>query len=647
MSLLLLLLLLALPAFAADAPAWAKSLAKQPVPAYAKDVQVVVLLNEEQLVVAPDGRRTMRVRGARRILQPGVRRITASRSYDTRSGKIKSFRGWSISPDGKETEYGKDRILDVGLSETFSYEESRSRILEFDANSAPGTVFAYEIVEEEETIFTTTGFGFQSMAPVLVSRYILTLPPGWESKAQLVNHPPLEPAVQGDTQTWELQNLPPVPDEEDRPPLGEITPSLAITYFPSESAIPALKPLRNWASVSAWLSQFVEKAAEVTEPVRSKAVQLTGNAGSETGKIEAIARYVQQVNYVSVQMNLTKGGGYTPNKAQDVLTRNYGDCKDKTSLMRSLLKAVGIDSYMTVIYSGYRRHVKPQWPSSLQFNHAIIAVRVSPPVQLPTALDHPKLGRLLFFDPTDDSTPLGGLPEDEQDSWALVIAGDSGDLVRMPRLPEESTLTRHKAEAVVDAEGAATAQVTSSYPGDLASSWRAMVKTRAEDDVRKVMERRLSNRVGGTTLVSLSWKDHPAENRFDLSSEMNVKQFGRVLQSRLLILVPGALTPDLGYYFAAKERKLPVDLSGGSRQDRVSIRVPQGFAVDELPGPVRIDSPYGAYTASWKHQEDRVLFEQSLQVPDKVVPAAEYDSLRKAFEQISGGRNAAVVLVRR
>ena len=124
-----------------------------------------------------------------------------------------------------------------------------------------------------------------------------------------------------------------------------------------------------------------------------------------------------------MSLNITRGGGYTPRAASESLARNYGDCKDKATLMRALLKAVGIDAYLTTISADDRTYVRPEWASPFQFNHAIIAVKVSEAVKLPTVIPDSPLGRLLMFDPTDPVTPVGGLPTDEQGSYALVIAG--------------------------------------------------------------------------------------------------------------------------------------------------------------------------------------------------------------------------------
>src|SRR5207244_5687546 len=105
---------------------------------------------------------------------------------------------------------------------------------------------------------------------------------------------------------------------------------------------------------------LMDPAADVNASVRAKALQLTANAASDIEKIRAIAAFVQQTKYVAVSLNLTRGGGYTPRKSDEVLAKNYGDCKDKATLMRSLLKAVGIEAYLVTTAADDRTYVRPE-----------------------------------------------------------------------------------------------------------------------------------------------------------------------------------------------------------------------------------------------------------------------------------------------
>src|SRR5260370_41145437 len=183
----------------------------------------------------------------------------------------------------------------------------------------------------------------------------------------MFNHDPLQPRVDGSTYTWELRDLPWIEPEEHRPYYHALAPRLGITYYPASDARPDLRPLKDWAATSAWLSGFADPAAAVTEGIRAKATALTAGAKTEADKIAAIARFAQKTNYVEVAMNIERGGGYTPHAAAEGLSRKYGDCKDKAALTRALLAAIGIQSYAISIYSVDREVVRPEWPTSLQF----------------------------------------------------------------------------------------------------------------------------------------------------------------------------------------------------------------------------------------------------------------------------------------
>lgn len=390
----LCVLLMAAALYGADnVPDWARTAAAQPVPAYSAKVYAVALLQEESVTVDTDGRRIMRERGVIKVLQKSTESLTAYRSYNTKTGKIRDFRAWLLPPSGAAVPFGKDKVADLALATEYTYDEGRAQMISSGANLAPGTVFAYEVTEEEKSVFVQYSFTFQESLPVMVSRLVLSVPSGWEVRGTVFNHAPLPPSVSGSTYTWELHDLPWIEHERNSPDLHAVVPRLGVTYLPGENKA-GLTPLTDWASVSAWLTGFVDPIAEPSDTVRARAAQLTRGLNSEVEKIRAIAAFAQQVNYVSVQMNVTRGGGYTPHSPADVLARNYGDCKDKATLMRALLKAAGIGSYLTVIYASDRTYVRPEWPSPWQFNHAIVAVRVQPETNLPTVFQQPGLGRL-------------------------------------------------------------------------------------------------------------------------------------------------------------------------------------------------------------------------------------------------------------
>jgi transglutaminase-like putative cysteine protease len=631
---------------AKDFPAWIHEAARRPAATYPAKVTAEVLVSEEHLTVAPDGKRSMTQREAIRILQTSKNVLAALRTYNTKSGRIRDFRAWILSPSGQESEIDKKRIADIALDEKGSYDEQRAKVIECDANSPVGTVFAYEVTEDEDSIFTTYHYTFQGSNPTAASRFVLTLPAGWEVKGTMFNHADAAPVMSGNTYTWELRDLPWIDEQDYSPGLHALAPRLGVTFFPAGAASAALTPLKDWTAVSTWSAGFSEPAAALTPEISAKAGELTRGAGNALEKVRALAAFVQKTNYISVDINLEHGGGYTPHRASEVLSRNYGDCKDKATLLRALLKGVGIDSYMVALYSGDREFVRKEWPSAMQFNHAIVAVKLPAGVESPMVVEHPKLGRMLIFDPTDPYTPVGDLPEDEQGSYALIVSSSDGELVRLPQLPAAANHIELNVEGQLTAEGQANAHVKSRYFGQSASYWRATEKEESPDRMKKALERIYARRLtSGVTLDHITARDQAGT--FDLSLDIKVDHLGQSMMGKMLVVRPGSLAPDHGYTLPKTERKQPIQLSARMRTDKVTLKLPEGYAIDEMPEAAEISGPYGTYRSSWKASGDVVTMEQSLEIKAITAPPADYAAVRDFFERVTGGQFASLVLMKK
>ena len=73
-----------------------------------------------------------------------------------------------------------------------------------------------------------------------------------------------------------------------------------------------------------------------------------------------------------------------------------------------MLKEIGVESYYVVINTA-RGAVGPDSSPSLYFDHMIMAIQLPAGVDATTlgaAVQHPGLGWMLYFDPTDAMTPL-------------------------------------------------------------------------------------------------------------------------------------------------------------------------------------------------------------------------------------------------
>ena len=174
-----------------------------------------------------------------------------------------------------------------------------------------------------------------------------------------------------------------------------------------------------------WTAELHDGQVIVDDSVAGKARELTANAKTELEKIQAIGRFVQNMQYISIDIGVGYGNGYRPRSSSLVLQRGYGDCKDKANLMRALLRSLKIEAYPVAIFFGR----SDLYPSRMGFADAVQSLHYcdqskcgKPTCRLLSI--HSVMGRLLIFDATDDNTPVGDLPEYEQGSYALIGAGE-------------------------------------------------------------------------------------------------------------------------------------------------------------------------------------------------------------------------------
>ncbi|MEN3335070.1 MAG: hypothetical protein V7641_4435 [Blastocatellia bacterium] len=632
-----------------DAPAWLRQAAGSTTPTFGKEVPAVVLWDESRVTVDEDGRVVTTNYYAVKILtREGRDEARAHEVYNTDTGKVREMRAWLIRPSGEVKKYGKDETLDMAMVDNDIYNEVRKRVITAKSDAEPGAIFGYEATTEDRSVFTQFEWGFQHQMPSLLSRVTLTLPKGWRAEGVTFNHPKVEPVVNGSSYTWEMRDLPYVEEEPMGPAITNIVPRLAMSYFPPDGVRPGLgRTFANWADVSRWLTQLSDPQMTLDDNLAGKAKQLTVSAKTELERIQAIGRYVQNVNYVSIQTGLGRGGGYRPHAATDVFAKSYGDCKDKANLMRAMLKAVGIKAYLVSIYSGDPTFVREEWPSPQQFNHCIIAVAVSDETQTPAIVTHPTLGRLLIFDATDDNTPVGDLPSHEQGSFALVIAGDAGALMKMPVTPPEANRLEREADVTLGADGMITASLQERAIGQSAVGERRHFRGLSRPDYVKAIERWIAYGASGAAVSKVEPSDNAAEGKFALQVEFTARGYAQLMHERLLVFKPAIVSRREALALTAGLRRQPVVLHSNAYTETVRVKLPAGFEVDELPDPVKMDAPFGSYETAYQVKDGQLQFTRKMVVRGATIAVADYPKVRSFFERIRAAEAAPVVLAKK
>ena len=645
-----LFLFVSAPSALADAPpAWLTQAGGVPTPPFEmKDVPAVVLLNDERVSVGSDGTVVRTVRYAVRILvREGRDEAVARAVYTTGSERVRSIAAWLIPKGGVPKLYGKKETIDRILATNDLYNEGRVSYIDASDDADTGDVFGYETVIEEKSVFSQFAFEFQDNLPAVVARFVLDLPAGWKSESVTFNTAKIEPIVNANSFTWEMRDLRPIKPEPGSPSFSSLAPRVAVSFYPTTPTATQIRTFASWNDVAKWKAAIRDPQMTVNDAMAAKVQDLTANAKTEFEKIQAISRYVQQIQYISIQIGTGRGGGYIPHTATEIFAKSYGDCKDKANLMRAMLSLVKIESYMVSITADDPVYVRPEWPSPYQFNHCIIAIKISDATTAQSVVTHPKLGRLLIFDATSEYTPLGDLPEDEQGSWALIDHPETQALIQMPVMPAETNRLDRRIEVALGSDGSLNGSLTELSVGQTAVGERARLRRLSAPDYNRVIENWISSGASGAKAKKVAPADDIKAGKFSLNVEFAAPGYAQIMQQHLMVFRPAIIGRLDRLSFTEGKRFNAYMIDATSYTENVKIKIPPGFAVDEMPEATKLETPFGKYDATYEVSGEHIVFSRSLKLNRYTVPAENYSSIRDFFGRMHAAEQSPVVLIRK
>jgi hypothetical protein len=634
------------PAAAGDAPQWMHAVVNAPLPPHDEKTDAVVMYSETLVSVQSTDKLKRTVRRAYKVLRPGGREYGNVFVYSNSHRRITGLRGWCIPAQGKDYEVKDKDALEISLPKIEGSElisDVKDKVLHIPA-SDPGNIIGYEYETEEQPLVLQDFWDFQEEAPVRESRYSLQLPAGWEYKATWMNYPEVKPAQPG-SPTWTVNDVKQIRKEEDMPPMEGVAGQMILSFFPSGGS--TVNGFSNWQQMGNWYRSLIAGRADPSPELKQKVVALTSASPSQLEKMRALAQFVQHdIRYVAIEIGI---GGWQPHTAPDIFAHRYGDCKDKATLMGSMLREIGIDSYYVLINTE-RGAITPSTSAHARFDHAIIAIKLPEGLNdasLSATVADAKVGKILFFDPTSELTPFGRISGYLQENYGLVVTPEGGQLVELPKQPSSTNGIRRIGKLNLDVNGKLTGSITETRIGDRASSQRYALRTVTNADERiKPIENLLSGSLSTFVItkasaVNIEHTDLPFGFEYTFEADNYAKNAGN-----LLLVRPRVLGSKASSLLETKEaRQFPIEFDGPIKDtDTFEIILPPGYVVDDMPPPVDADYGFASYHSKTETKAGILSYTRSFEIKDLSVPVDKAADLKKFYRIIaSDERNTAVL----
>ncbi|WP_232298685.1 DUF3857 domain-containing transglutaminase family protein [Granulicella tundricola] len=610
---------------------------------YSAETSAVVLLDDTTLTVGADGKGVEHRRHVVKILRPNGRDEGVVWIPYDKDTKILSLHVWSIAPDGKQYAVKDNEMVDVGYPGQGSlYEDIKMRAVRAPGRD-PGGVIAYEYDQRKEPYLHEETWMFQQEIPVANQSFTLELPPGYTYGTVWAHHDQQKAAdLEHQRYRWEMNATPGI--DLDRVPMHPSELALAgrmtVHYAPVGTSADSLA---TWRGIGEWYEPLMRDRVLSTPEIAAKAAALTSGKTDFYDKTEAIGDYVQaQIRYFVIEMGI---GGQQPHPAADIFRNGYGDCKDKATLLSAMLSSVGVHS--TLMAVDHRRGVVDPLAPSIFGDHMIAAI------EIPKGYESAKLRsvitaktgkRYLIFDPTWDKTAFGQLEYNLQGGYGVLFEGKDTEIVELPVLSPELNSVKRSGTFQLAVDGTLKGSLTEKRYGDVSERMRSLYTESDAKQQRSFLDESLSH-----DFTTVDVEDVKVENAASLSKELTTSYeltAGRYSRSMgpLLMVRPRVLGTE-GLPVDRKVRLVPIDLRGTRLiHDDFTIELPDGFAVDELPEPVKLDMGFASYESSSQLTGKTLHYSRTYTVKQVSLPADRYGDLQKLALAIENDEQNHAVL---
>jgi tetratricopeptide (TPR) repeat protein len=367
-----------------------------------------------------------------------------------------------------------------------------------------------------------------------------------------------------------------------------------------------LTTFKSWDEVGQWYAGLERDRIVPDDRVRAKVQELVQDRATDRDKIQALYEFVaRNFRYVSLSLGQSR---YQPHAASDVLANQYGDCKDKHTLLSSMLLAAGLRAYPALMNSS--RKIDPDVPSPAQFDHVITAIQSG--------------GETLWADTTAEVAPFRLLAPSLRDKKALVIPANApARLETTPAEPPFLSTEIVELQGAVNDLGQLKGHAHLTLRGDSEMEFRKMFRRTSKSDWKQlgfVLSMAVGVRGEATEIKTsdLAALDKPFEVEFDFSSDDPLDWSSK--KAKLNIPLPRlnlpVVDPDKDESSSPIQLGAPIDTTY-----KLKLTLPAKYEAN-APVPLTVTRDYANYRSQYKLEGNVLLVERSYRLRQHELPSA-------------------------
>ena len=558
--------------------------------------------------------------------------------YHSHFSELKKLEAYTIVPDGSKK--GKK----IKVTE-FKTQASRSNSVFYDDSKETGFDFPQTVKGAicnatcntfYKDIHLLPRFYFSTYIPVEQFVYTVSAPENVDVKYMLKNNEKNIISVnqykKGRTNYWEFtaQKCLPLDRMGGSPTSLYYEPHVIVYVASYTKKSDKLNVLSSLDDMYKWNYSFLENVnKEPSDILKKLADSLTSGIKSDREKALKIYQWVQNnIKYVAFEEGLE---GFIPRQAVDVCNKRYGDCKDMSSLITTLLNIVGVKAYYTWIGT---RHIPYKYTDvflPISNNHMISTANID--------------GNWLFLDGTDPNCIFGFPSIGIQGKQALLSINNSEyKLLEVPVI-DASKNVEIDSTSISFTNNGIKGNSSINYYGYYGSDMWNHLQYQTGDDEKEYVKGRLEKGSNKFTIGDYKIKKVSNETKqLNLSGNFEIADYGKKIGDEIYINL------NLDKFYAntsidTQRIKVPLQNEYGYTIKRNFILdIPVGYEVSYKPKDFKLNNNIFDFEVKYYIAQNKLISTQEIVYKPLMIAPNEFYTWNTSIQKLNSYFKEQVVL---
>lgn len=541
--------------------------------------------------------------------------------------------------------WDRNRYKEIGVQD-FKKNSDRERGIFYDDSyyysfdfpsvaSRNRTQLAYREMQKDPRFIS--GFVFVSYLPQAKTSYTIKTTRDVELYYKVLNDPEKKVRFKKTEKgrnvvyEWVADDVASVRTEEASPSIRYYAPHLVCYVKSYQANGRKVNVLSDINDLYGWYYGFIRDLNQDVSPALQEIVSdLKKKSKDEIDLVKNVFYWVQDnIQYIAFEQGMR---GLIPHSGAYTCEKRYGDCKDMANLIVNLLQIAGIKAHHTWIGTRELPYKYSELPTPLVDNH-MIATYIS------------SQGDYYFLDATSDYTPFGYPSSMIQGKEALISKDPlTFEIRKVPVLTREDNYMTDSMTIVLGKNEISGSGISTlaGYP----KVFGAYELDRAgEADVRKYVTKLLgkgSNKffLDKYEVFNLEDRDQPTRLKY----EFRIQDYYQQIDDEIYINLN--LNKDYYNTFINPEtRKAPRESDYQYvKYETISLRIPEGYAVEYLPETARHDGPLMGYEIRYSVEGDKIRYSKKFYLNYLLMRPDQFDSWNDSVKKASEAYKESIIL---